>query len=106
MATTVRKQWITRRDTVLSPIQEGFVVVASNRIRCTVVAVEVSSNRIPSGAFAKDLLPWADPYVAQLIRNLQDEVRRERRTKSLAHYCESTFSAGDVTTRRRISAAK
>jgi hypothetical protein len=29
------------------------------------------------------VLPWADPYVAQLIKKLQDEVRHERRMHSL-----------------------
>ncbi len=24
-----------------------------------------------------DLLPWADPYIARLVRNLQEEVRQE-----------------------------
>jgi len=24
------------------------------------------------------LLPWSDPYIAKLVRNLQDEVRNER----------------------------
>jgi hypothetical protein len=28
-------------------------------------------------------LPWADPYVAQLIKKLQDEVRFERRLRSV-----------------------
>jgi hypothetical protein len=35
------------------------------------------------GAMVRDLLPWADPYVAQLIKKLQDEVRQERRAQSL-----------------------
>jgi hypothetical protein len=59
-------------------------MVARNSIRCTVVAVPVSPNRCLSrGVMAQDLLPWADPYVAQLIKNLQDEVRQERRMRSL-----------------------
>jgi hypothetical protein len=32
---------------------------------------------------ARDVLPWADPYVAQLIKKLQDEVRFERRLRSV-----------------------
>jgi hypothetical protein len=57
-------------------------MVARNSIHCTVVAVPVSSDRCFSrGAIAQDLLPWADPYVAQLIKNLQDEVRQERRMR-------------------------
>ncbi len=66
-------------------------MVASNRVRCTVVAVEVSSDRISSRGVARDLLPWADPYVAQLIRNLQDEVRQERQQKSRVRHYEPTF---------------
>lgn len=80
-------------------------MVASNRIRCTVVAVSVSSNRFSSRGVAKDLLPWADPYVAQLIRNLQDEVRQERKHARLGRY-EPRFAASDLSTSGRISAAK
>lgn len=58
-------------------------MVAFNRVRCTVVAVsEMSPRGISRGAIARDVLPWADPYVAQLIKKLQDEVRAERRQKS------------------------
>jgi hypothetical protein len=50
-----------------------------NRIRCAVVAVPGPVNRISGrGALARDLVPWADPYVMQLIRKLQDEVRQDR----------------------------
>lgn len=63
-------------------------MVARNRIHCTVVAVPASSQTGKTrGALARDVLPWADPYVAQLIKNLQDEVRSERRMRSLVrHY--------------------
>lgn len=65
-------------------------MVARNRIRCLVVAVPASSDRFASntrGALARDVLPWADPYVAGLIKKLQDEVRQERRFQSLVrHY--------------------
>jgi hypothetical protein len=58
-------------------------MVAFNRIRCTVVAVPATEDCWTSrGAIARDVLPWADPYVAQLIKNLQDEVRRERQAQS------------------------
>jgi hypothetical protein len=57
---------------------------ASNRIRCTVVALGVSpANGLSQTAIARDFLPWADPYVAQLIKNLQEEVRQERRLQAL-----------------------
>jgi hypothetical protein len=81
-------------------------MVASCRIRCAVVAVEVSSDRFSSRGVAKDLLPWADPYVAQLIRNLQDEVRREREMQTRVRRYEPASAAGDMSTSRRISAAK
>ena len=81
-------------------------MVASNRIRCTVVAVEVSSDRFTSRGFAKDLLPWADPYVAQLIHNLQEEVRQERQLQTEAGHYGPGFSATDLSTNGRISAAK
>jgi hypothetical protein len=36
---------------------------------------------------AREVLPWADPYVAQLIKNLQEEVRQERETQArVRHY--------------------
>jgi hypothetical protein len=58
-------------------------MVALNRIRCTVVAVPATEDCWTSrGAMARDVLPWADPYVAQLIKNLQDEVRQERQIES------------------------
>ena len=57
-------------------------MVARNRIRTTVV-VASSDELVHRGALARDVLPWADPYVAQLIRNLQDEVRFERRLRSV-----------------------
>ncbi|MCI0335490.1 MAG: hypothetical protein L0228_19970 [Planctomycetes bacterium] len=83
-------------------------MVASNRICCTVVAVPVSSDRLsPTRRIAQDLLPWADPYVAQLIRNLQAEVRQERQMRSLVrHYEPAVAVAADVRTSRRISAAR
>jgi hypothetical protein len=48
------------------------------------VAVSVLNDSMSSrGALARDILPGADPYVAMLIRKLQDEVREERRLRSL-----------------------
>lgn len=57
-------------------------MVAFNRIRCTVVAVDETRGGLTRGAIARDVLPWADPYIAQLIKNLQEEVRAERKQKS------------------------
>jgi len=83
-------------------------MVASNRIRCTVVAVPVSSEGLSTRRVAQDLLPWADPYVAQLIRNLQDEVRQERQMQSrVRHYEPATVVvATELSTSRRISATR
>ena len=63
-------------------------MVARNRIRCTLVSGPVSRDRwAMRGATARDLVPWADPYVAQLIAKLQEEVRHERRRRALVrHY--------------------
>jgi hypothetical protein len=59
------------------------IMVAFNRVRCTVVAVsELQRSGLSRSAKARDVLPWADPYVAQLIKKLQDEVRLERRLQS------------------------
>jgi hypothetical protein len=60
-------------------------MVAFNRVRCTVLAVsELKKCGMTSGAIVRDVLPWADPYVAQLIKKLQDEVRMEREQQSNA----------------------
>jgi hypothetical protein len=70
-------------------------MVAFNRIRCTVVQVSGNENRCMSrGALAREVLPWADPYVAQLIEKLQREVREERRLQSrVRHYRMSSSEA-------------
>src|SRR6476659_6315358 len=75
-------------------------MVAHNRIRCLVVSVPVSSDRLnSSGALARDVLPWADPYVAGLIKKLQDEVRQERRLQSLVRrYRPMTADLADSAT--------
>ena len=79
-------------------------MVARNRIRCTVVAVSVSGDRWTSrGALARDIMPGADPYVAQLIQKLQDEVREERRLQSLVrHYRPSAVEAAHTSPLRRF----
>jgi len=62
-------------------------MVARNRIRCTVITTDSSRDPLVSrGALAREVLPWADPYVAQLIKNLQDEVRFERRLRSVMRH--------------------
>jgi len=57
-----------------------MVAINRKRIHCVVVAVPVEVGLLAQrGALAHDLVPGADPYVAQLIQRLQDEVREERR---------------------------
>lgn len=59
-------------------------MIDSERIRCTVVALRVSSDTgLSPSEIARDVLPWADPYLACLIKNLQNEVRQERRVQTL-----------------------
>jgi hypothetical protein len=61
-----------------------MVAVNKKRIRCVVLAVSADTEGWTSrGAMVQELVPGADPYVAQLIKRLQDEVREERRTEEL-----------------------
>lgn len=41
--------------------------MASSNVRCTVVEIPVSSQGGPDDAPPRDLLPWADPYIARLL---------------------------------------
>jgi len=57
-----------------------MVAINRKRIHCVVIAVPAEADLLAErGALAHELVPGADPYVAQLIRRLQDEVREERR---------------------------
>ncbi len=61
-----------------------MVAVNRKRVHCVVIAVPVEDDLLTQrGALAHELVPGADPYVAQLIRRLQDEVREERRLEQL-----------------------
>jgi hypothetical protein len=73
-------------------------MVAFNQVRCTVLAVsELQQSGMTRGAIVRDVLPWADPYVAQLIKKLQDEVRMERREQSrLPNYRMTGFESSVV----------
>ena len=53
------------------------------KVFCTVLRVPVADvstidtvNRF--NCRPSELLPWADPYIARLVRNLQNEVRNQR----------------------------
>jgi len=67
----------------------------TKKIFCTVVRVPAADDSImrahnqrPSiqrfSTRPSDLLPWADPYIARLVANLQEEVRDERSQSRLA----------------------
>lgn len=60
-------------------------MVAEKTIRCAVIAVPAETSRMhptsPSRFRPSDLLPWADPYIASLVRKLQHEVREERQAR-------------------------
>lgn len=61
-----------------------MVAISPKRIHCVVVSVPVEADLFTArGALAHEMVPGADPYVAQLIRRLQDEVRHERRMEQL-----------------------
>jgi hypothetical protein len=51
----------------------------SRKVFCTVVRVPAEGELVSSRLRRpSDLLPWADPYIARLVQNLQEEVRFER----------------------------
>jgi len=63
----------------------------TKKIFCTVIRVTENQeieNGHPSRFSTRPsrLLPWADPYIAKLVRNLQDEVREELRTGRNSDY--------------------
>lgn len=41
--------------------------MALRKARCTVVEIPASSQGGPDDAPPRDLLPWADPYIARLL---------------------------------------
>ena len=53
----------------------------TRRLVCTVVRVAEDAPQIDSSRYIRKpstLVPWADPYIAGLVRRLQSEVRMER----------------------------
>ncbi len=58
----------------------------AHNVFCTVVEVPVVTRSPQPRVSARDLLPWADPYIASLIRNLQQEVKAERAAKRRASF--------------------
>jgi hypothetical protein len=63
---------------------DTMVAINRKRIHCVVIAVPAEAEAwLQRGALAHELVPGADPYVAQLIQRLQDEVRHERQLEQL-----------------------
>src|SRR5262245_25819178 len=71
----------------------------TRRIVCTVIAVPVNDmdimllDELTYNERPSNRLPWSDPTLAQLVANLQDEVRSERREAKLAWRAESQLLA-------------
>ena len=62
---------------------------APRRIRTVVVEVAADNDWLANGGSRprfkpSDLLPWSDPYIAGLVRKLQDEVRDSSRVNAEA----------------------
>ena len=61
----------------------------TKKIYCTIVRVPTMPERVADRlARPSDLLPWADPYIARLVENLQQEVRSERMTSATSLQAE------------------
>lgn len=69
----------------------------TRRLVCTVIRVAERPEPSPNRFVRKPstLLPWADPYIAGLVRRLQSEVRMERAARADTGACRS--SAGLAT---------
>ena len=62
-------------------------MVAANReskVRCYVVevAVEPHVGRLHETRRRREMLPWADPYIAGLVQRLKHEIESERAARS------------------------
>lgn len=75
----------------------------TRRVVCTIVRVPADLNAetrasepraAARGLRPSELLPWADPYIAGLVTQLQDEVRREQRRAALAKARERRQAGG------------
>ena len=96
LGTCVTPLFTLQVGSILSLLKEKeFTMVAARKVRkivCCLVRVPAHPEQprchsLASGATPRhnqsrpsDLLPWADPYITQLVRNLQNEVRHERST--------------------------
>ena len=63
------------------------------RIRCHVVEVPTSNDWLARrGGNTRELLPWADPYIAGLMRNLEDRYGRQERTSQRLSQMSDPFA--------------
>ena len=46
--------------------------MATTRIRCQVLEIPTQEDWSPRRSRPRDLLPWADPYIAGLVRKLEE----------------------------------
>ena len=78
--------------------------MSSRRIRCQVMEVAVIDHLEPSREVAppRDLLPWADPYIAALIAKVERKYgeQADRRSRSDARFGRADL-AGDYSTGSR-----
>jgi hypothetical protein len=68
---------------------KGTQMNAPRRIRTVVVEVAADNDWLANGGSRprfkpSDLVPWSDPYIAGLVRKLQDEVRDSSRVDAEA----------------------
>lgn len=66
------------------------------RIHCQVLEVASQNDRRARHGCPRDLLPWADPYIAGLIRRLEDRYNVEDGGDDLS----DPFAADDESARR------
>ena len=51
--------------------------MATTRIRCQVLEIPTQEDWSPRRSRPRDLLPWADPYIAGLVRKLEERYDAE-----------------------------
>ena len=62
-------------------------MVAQNtttRVHCIVLELPApTASRLSANRLQRELLPWADPYIASLVQRLKAEILEERARKAL-----------------------
>ena len=69
--------------------------MASGTIQCTVV--RTTRSKPENTQSNHDLLPWADPYIASLFRDLERHEQEERERKRLHRTCVEQVLATEPT---------